>query len=260
MDAASPPAASVRIAGHFGELLQGRLGPRGPVVLVTLPCPAVGLSACLVRGAGVAPDIAALLCRLGMPAPDGFAMHPTVEAGLGTGVSTARLVAAAALAGWSGPPETLARACLAVEGATDPLMFPRPGTLLWASREARIVRELPSLPVFEIVGGFFGPPIYTDPADDLYPDIADLAESWAPADVPALAAESANRTLALRGPADDPTPALARELGALGWQMSHSGAARGLIFAPGTTPPDAEARMAARGLRGILRFRTDGRP
>jgi len=30
---------SVRISGHFGELLQGRLGPQGPVALITLPCP-----------------------------------------------------------------------------------------------------------------------------------------------------------------------------------------------------------------------------
>ena len=49
----------------------------------------------------------------------------------------------------------------------------------------------------------------------------------------ALARESARRCIALRGPSDDPTDALALDLGALGWSMSHSGAARALIFAPG---------------------------
>ena len=36
---------SVRVAGHFGELLQGRLGPSGPVALVSLPCPALWVEA-----------------------------------------------------------------------------------------------------------------------------------------------------------------------------------------------------------------------
>ncbi|TMV63484.1 propanediol utilization protein, partial [Thioclava sp. BHET1] len=31
--------AEGRATGHFGELLQGRLGPDGPLALVTLPCP-----------------------------------------------------------------------------------------------------------------------------------------------------------------------------------------------------------------------------
>ena len=36
---------SVRVPGHFGELLQGRIGSDGPVALVTLPCPALGVTA-----------------------------------------------------------------------------------------------------------------------------------------------------------------------------------------------------------------------
>ncbi|WP_363322866.1 asparaginase domain-containing protein, partial [uncultured Alcanivorax sp.] len=27
------------VTGHFGEWVQGRFGPEGPVVLITLPCP-----------------------------------------------------------------------------------------------------------------------------------------------------------------------------------------------------------------------------
>ena len=41
------------VAGHFGEWLQGRLGPDGPVALVTLPCP---VRACRNQ--------AALICHL----------------------------------------------------------------------------------------------------------------------------------------------------------------------------------------------------
>ncbi|WP_444430839.1 hypothetical protein ACTTAM_07955 [Rhodobacter capsulatus] len=41
---------------------------------------------------------------------------PAVAPGLGTGVSTASLVALARLAGWDGAPGLLARACVAAEG------------------------------------------------------------------------------------------------------------------------------------------------
>jgi hypothetical protein len=33
------------VAGHFGELLQGRLGPSGPLALVTLPTRAFAVTA-----------------------------------------------------------------------------------------------------------------------------------------------------------------------------------------------------------------------
>ena len=36
-------SAALHIPGHFGEWLQGRLGAEGPVVLVTLPAPRLGL-------------------------------------------------------------------------------------------------------------------------------------------------------------------------------------------------------------------------
>ncbi|WP_319800442.1 hypothetical protein [Pararhodobacter zhoushanensis] len=39
----SAPTAPLRVAGHFGELMQGRLGSEGPVVLVSLPCPALSV-------------------------------------------------------------------------------------------------------------------------------------------------------------------------------------------------------------------------
>ena len=45
---------TLRVAGHFGELLQGRIGRDGPVALVTLPCPVLGVTASLAAGQGFA--------------------------------------------------------------------------------------------------------------------------------------------------------------------------------------------------------------
>ena len=71
-------------------------------------------------------------------------------------------------------PSDLARACVAVEGASDPLMFPAPERLLWASRRAEVLETLPPLPSFDVLGGFFGPNRRTDPRDANFPDISDL--------------------------------------------------------------------------------------
>lgn len=248
----------VFVSGHFGELLQGKLGSGGPVVLVTLPCNQVGVRIrSTVKSKPLPPPYPDFFERLGVSA-SGFHAETTCEPGLGTGASTARLVAAARFAGWSGPHEDLAKACLAVEGATDPLMFLQPETVLWASRQAAVMGRVPVLPSFEIVGGFWGPPTYTDPTDETYPDISDLVAEWQKGGsrefLAKLASESAARTLKMRGAVADPTEDLADELGALGWQIAHSGAARGLLFEPGKIPNETEQVMKARGLRQIIRF------
>src|SRR3989338_2044615 len=121
-----------------------------------------------------------------------------------------RPAALLSLGGMTDPAE-LAAACHALEGATDPLMFPDPARLLWASRQGRVLAQLPPLPRFDIIGGFFGPPRRTDPADLHFSDISDLVAAWpaACASLPAiaqLASESARRCLALRGPPGDPPP------------------------------------------------------
>lgn len=264
------PFGVTRIMCHFGEWLQGRMGPDGPVVLVTLPCRALVLSGWL-GGAGIGVQdrgqrlvSAARLRRLraaaGLRAPERWVvLRAPVAPGLGAGLSTAALVAMARLSGWQGNPFDLARACVAVEGASDPLMFAQADRLLWASRQGRVlgVRRQP-MPAFTIVGGFWGPPQVTDARDDRFPDIADLAARWQRsnrlADLAEIATDSALRTQALRGPQHDPTADLARDLGALGWQRAHTGAARGLIFAPGTVPPHAAAMLRETGMRGVLRF------
>ncbi|MFD2175750.1 propanediol utilization protein [Rhodobacter lacus] len=260
-------SAFVHIPGHFGEWLQGRLGPEGAVALVTLSAPDLGLDArhrpgrgLRIHGAGLSPARGrAFLERIGAGLFGQVVVRPVVAPGLGTGVSTAALLALARLAGVGAPEEMLAKACIAAEGASDPLMFAAPDRLLWASRQGCSLGLLPPLPRYEILGGFEGPPVRTEPRDTAFPDISDLVARWQAgptlADLAALASESAARSSRLRGPAVESAPALAARLGALGWMRAHTGPARGLIFAPGRVPTGAEALLRAAGWRGILRLR-----
>ncbi|SNS95215.1 propanediol utilization protein [Antarctobacter heliothermus] len=253
--------------------MQGRIGAGGPVVLVTLACPTRGVTVRRTGGGPLALEGAAtvvtpaqaarMLAALGQPVAGRYHISADLQPGGGAGMSTAALVALARAARAAGATDgaAIARACLAVEGASDPLMWPTPDRLLWASRRAEIVRSLDPVPACEILGGFWGPPQRTDPKDADFPDIADLIEAWPQADLAAkaaLAAESARRCSALRGPVDDPMPALATRLGALGHARAHTGPARALIFAPGTVPDGAARVLTAAGLKDVLRFATGG--
>lgn len=259
------------VPGHFGEWMQGRLGARGPVALVTLPvADHVRLwhvpqgRVLRLHGVGLMPIEARCFLRsLGLHLRGIVRMRAQTPLGLGTGVSTARLIGLARLAGWQGPPDALTAACIKSEGAADPLAFPAPECMLWASRIGRPLERLPRLPRYEILGGFWGGPSFTNPQDTRFADIGDLVAQWQRArrleDFAVLATQSAQRCTDLRGPEADPTPRLARDLGALGWLRAHTGAARGLIFAPGTVPDDATGLLRAAGLRKIRQFRGGGR-
>lgn len=271
------------VPGHFGELLQGRLGPDGPLALVTLPAPGLQVTARLLPGPfGLhcrggrpirRPQLAALWRQLGGPPRGRLLLRAGMPAGGGAGSSTAALLAAAAVAaaalGRPRPgPDALARLCLGLEGATDPLMYPDPARLLWASREGRVLAPLPPLPRLQVVGGFLGPGRATDPADLDYADVSDLAAAWAPAaargdlaTLAALAIASARRNHQHRGgPPLEPLLAAAARFGALGIVAAHSGTARGLIFAPERDiPPGIEVALRGIGLRGICRVRPGGR-
>ena len=257
---------ATRVPGHFGEWIQGRLGPDGPVAVVTLACPALGVGA---PGHGPGIDrlfppraVAGFARALGLGAVDWPGLACDMPMGAGAGASTACLVASARAAGWHGAPGLLARACLDVEGATDPLMYAAPDRLLWAPREARVIEELAAPPPNEIVGGYWGAPLRTEPDDTDFPDIDDLAGFWREAAargdlaaVAGIATESARRCTAMRGP-DDPMADLARDLGALGHLRAHTGSARALVFAPDKVPNGAEAALGEAGLSGVLRFAT----
>ncbi|WP_425102365.1 propanediol utilization protein [Tropicibacter sp. S64] len=249
----------VSVQAHFGEWLQGRLGPDGPVVLITLPCPALRVAAPGTIRPPFPPDsLADFAARLRLPClPEGVTRN--FPLGIGAGASTATLVALARSAGFLGPPETLAEACLRAEKASDPLMFPEPDRLLWASREARVVQRVKAPKRAEILGGLWGAPQRTDAADMDFDDVSDLVEAWHDAtDLPrfaAIASDSALRCTARRGPCD-PMPELARDLGALGVMRAHTGSARGLIFAPGTAPTHGADALREAGLADVFTFRT----
>lgn len=270
---------TARVTGHFGEWMQGRLGPDGPVVVITLPCADIGVTATRV---GPAADVqltcgasqlipprhlAAFFAGIPAPAPGQYDLTSDCAAGLGTGMSTAALLAlsAAAAVPLDGP--VAAAACLRAEGASDPLMYTDPDRLLWASRRGTVLGRTPALPAFDVVGGFLGAAQQTDAGDAGFDDIADLWAQWQvaarsgdAAALAALAAQSAQRTTARRGPHDDPMQALAKTTGALGHIRAHTGAARGLIFAAGTAPAGAAAALQKAGLRDIRRFCTGGAP
>lgn len=251
----------VTVCGHFGEWIQGRLGPSGPVALITLACSAMRVTAPSEDALPFTTDqLKRFAADLELDAVTGATRNFAL--GIGAGGSTATLVAAARAAGYDGTPERLAKACIAIEGATDPLMFDAPDQHLWASRSGKVIRPMPAPPRAAILGGLWGAPQCTDARDDDFDEVTDLAEAWADAaaarDLPrvaALASESARRCTARRGPRD-PMADLARDLSALGMVRAHTGSARGLIFAPGTIPPHGPSALQEAGLETILSFET----
>ncbi|MTH79758.1 hypothetical protein GL286_18765 [Paracoccus aestuariivivens] len=204
-----------------------------------------------------------LFCRLPLKTGS-YSLTAEMPPGGGAGASTAALVALARAAGLcSNDHEQLVQVCLTIEGASDPLALPEPDALLWASRQGEVVDHLPPPPMAEIVGGFWGDPLRTDPLDLSFADVTDLVREWRNGPdigcAAKIASQSALRCTALRGPFDDPTADLARELGALGHVRAHTGSARGLIFRPGEALPDTEAKLQAAGFTRTLRFRTGER-
>ncbi len=256
------------VSGHFGELIQGRIGAR--VALISLPCNALRVTATRQAGCGltmyprglISPQRAQqFLADLGLGLRGRILCKADMPIGGGAGSSTAALVALAQVAGWRGTPLALAQACLRAEGASDPLMMSNPAQILWASREASVLGKLPALPPFDILGGFIGALRRTNPQDLHFPDISDLIPRWIiaaksqdVAGIAMLSTISAQRTLDLRGPHNDPIWALAQQLGALGVVIAHTGTARGLIFARGQIPSRARAAMVAAGLTSVVSF------
>ena len=275
---------TVAVSGHFGELLQGRLGPDGPLALVTLPAPGLRVTARFTPGPFalhctggervIRPAQAAAILRALTGRPGGrLRVASDAPAGGGAGSSTAALLAvAAACAAASGS------ALAPTRGAGAPLPRPRgrhrPADAPRARRGCSgrrapraPSRSCPPLPPFQVVGGFLGRGQPTDPADLDFADVSDLAAAWPAAaargDLPGLAAlatESARRNAARRGGSPlGPLLAAGAALGALGIVVAHTGSARALLF-----PPDAPvgeptlAALRGLGLRRLHRFRLAG--
>jgi len=277
----SQPATGVaRVAGHFGELVQGRLGSNGPVALATLRCPVLASRARFAPGSGrlvvegaqtgkVARAVEPLLARLAGPGVGGrLTIARDAAPGAGAGSSTADVLAAvraiAAALGARLAAEEEARICLTAEGAVDPLMHAP--DVLFAPREARVLETLPPLPPLAVAGGFAGPGRATDPNDHDFPDMsaafARLRAAARAGDPAGIAA--AARISAEANQARNPNPAWRRVLaigartGAIGPVVSHTGSAIGLLYAPGVDTGPILPILRAAGLDQVLDFSTCG--
>ena len=257
-----------RVAGHFGELVQGLVD--GEVALVTLPCPVLGVTTHWRPGGGGLTlhqpkrilsrgQVRRVLAAAGLAPRGWLRLSAQMPPGAGAGASTAALSALALAAGVA--PDQVPRLCLAAEGATDPLMERSPGSLLWAPRRAAPLRRLPAPGPLEMVGGYLGRPVRTDPADRNFAPIDDLVRDWAAGrlDPAAAATESALRNRRLReGPGLAPVLEAMRETGAAGIAAAHTGAAVALLFRPGQGAPDAaRAALARAGVTGHVRYALD---
>ena len=241
-----------RIHGHFGELLQGRLGERGPVVLVTLPFPRPVVEV----SRAVSNRDSPLLRRAGEVFASRFpGRQPSLRAQLfypqggGAGCSTAEALGAIRILarerGISLSAEHESAMLLEVEGAVDPLAFPASPPLLWASREARVIETLPPLPYMRAIGGFDGGGTRTDPSDEQFPDISALLlrlkDALSRRDLRAIGAvaSASTRLNAARNPKPRAAQieALAKDSGALGIAVAHTGSASALLYAPSQIVP-----------------------
>ncbi|MDG2339995.1 MAG: propanediol utilization protein [Paracoccaceae bacterium] len=265
-----------RVSGHFGEWLQGKFGENGPVALISVQCPSFWVQVACSSSeafvyqpemAGLSADKAqAILAALRILPETTVHARSNTPVGAGLGASTASLVALARAATKRDlGAEVIAKACLSVEGATDPLMYPDFDRLLWASRSGKILARYAPPPKFEVLGGLVGLPQITDPKDNNFPEISDLIKEWPIAtgrgflqEVGDLATESYRRTTTLRDAAPEPTMDLAKDLGAIGIIRAHTGSARGFLFKPGTVPSSGLHRLAEAGYSNATQFITGG--
>ena len=263
-----------RITGHIGELLQGRLGLDGPVALITLPCPELALEVSQHPGPLelVQPqkavisvtDMRRLLTLLDSPPQGRFTFRAKMPVGAGAGASTAAILAVIKLVRPDLPRSEAERICLAVEGASDPLLAQRPERVLWASRQARVLDQMPPLPRMRVIGGFFGQAQPTDPGDEHFPDISDLVTAWpeacqSAADCARLASISASRTRALRREGAGDLAALAEASGALGFSIAHTGSAQCLLFDTERDRAPVASKLSQMGWRYVQDFVIGGR-
>lgn len=270
-------AVSVTVNGHMGELLQGRIGQNGPVALVTLPIPRPVVRVSLVSNGGFAvhfangartvsgQQMAGLIRRLTGAAPLGqWVVQSLIPPGSGSGTSTATLLGVSEILGAATRnPAKLAEMLVAIEGASDPLMFPAPERILWASRLGKSLAILPILPRTHVVAGLAGTGTRTDPKDEKFADISDLIAPWASAceaknraEIGRLTTISAERNITLRGGASlEPLLKIAQRHGAIGVSAAHTGSARAILFSPGNGNPEAAARdMILANMRKIVQF------
>ncbi len=270
-------AAKASCITHHGELIQGGLRRGGEIVpcLVSLPR-RDRISTCRLdlfeadalevvpTWKGKALQAARItLARLGLPRATGrLTLSSQVETGLGLGSSTADVVAAIrACAGALGvglSPEEIAAIAVEAELATDPLMFDS-HALLFAPCYGQILESwgdwYPDYVVFSCDLAETGTQIdtlslsrhYSDEEAEHFESIVSTAREGFSRRDPALIAAAASQSAAL---SQSRVPLarfatlerVAREAGALGVQVAHSGVVGGVLLDPEVS--DLEYRIA----------------
>jgi uncharacterized protein involved in propanediol utilization len=289
------------VHGHHGEIVQGLFYSGDGQMehgLVTLPCPLFSTRArfrplragpLAVEPADRTRARAAARLTLDALGRTGWGGALRVEGNVplrwGCGSSTtdvlATVSAVCAAFGAVLPPQWIARLCVAAETASDSLMFAPERAVLFAQRRGSVLVELGGpLPAVRVLGfntvGEHGvetlslaPIAYSAWEVEAFGPILGLLRRAVEQQDPALLGRvaTASTVITQRHRPKRSMPELlrlAREAGALGVQVAHSGTVAGFLFEPDA---DAEERMdhARHGLRrlglqGSWEFSTDLSP
>lgn len=252
----------------LGECVQGRLED-GLHFLITAPIPVFvrgefhcdpSISDLTIEPAACVKTLKAVVAYMrdeGLPERGRLRVHDTTRPGLGFGTSTGDITAClrAVASAWGRqiPPETISRLAVAIE-PTDGSMYE--GSVAYAHREGRLLERLGELPAFRAVGVIAGEGFDTVGFDEVrkdfrYPshEVERLRSAW-------RLVREANRTGNVRLLAEASTASAeinqqllpnplfgelnqpARQLGAEGCFVAHSGTLASLIFDPAR--PDSE--------------------
>jgi uncharacterized protein involved in propanediol utilization len=267
---------------HHGELLQGVFVSGGRVRrgLTTLPC-SVFMSRARVHLSRREPELRitpswrtkalaaahGTLRALGLSGYGGTVeVHSDVRVGLGLGSSssdvTATILGVLAATGRTLTAERIAHIAVSAEAATDPLVFDR--MVLFAQREGHVIEDFgrPMVPL-EVVGFDSGlgevdtlampaPRYRADEIEAFRVLRGALRAACRDGDAAALGAIATrsariNQRL-LPVPRFDRLLEIARESGATGLQIAHSGSVAGLLYRPGSPTLESDVALGVRRL------------
>ena len=265
----------VVVNGHFGEFIQGKLGVNEPLVLVTIPSRFYKVQVTYTKGSFEVVQngtsfynrtVVSELAKLANARLNGrITICLSMPEACGLGSSTATRVGILRAIRPSISVNSIVSICLKHERASDPIMYKSPERLLWAPREGKIIEKLPRLPKISCVGGLFGLPLKTNPLDNNFPIIKDLVDKWKRTNMTdknfaEICAESSERTISIRKLSNDPIRKIAKEIGALGFSIAHTGNVRNFIFPYESIPSIAEKTLASYGFKNVHRFSLGSNP
>ena len=271
---------------HHGELIQGGLRRNGAIrpALVTLPrrdrVATCRLELFEAERLEVAPQCNSkalnaariALDRFGRPRATGrLTLTSGVETGLGLGSSTADVVSAiracASALGVTPTAEEMAAIAVEAELAVDPLMF-ESQALLFAPRTGEVIEDwgdwYPDYTIFSCnlaeegmrIDTLLLSPVYPEEEADRFEEIVGQARSGFARRDPALIAEAATRSAILNQsrltlPRFTALESLARDAGALGIQVAHSGTVGGVLLDPEDSEIEDRIALLAAGWKRL---------